>query len=178
MWEEDEEIHTSSIGACIAGLKLIKTFKGVIIPEGLIENGENTLNNLLPRESNKKNVDLALLSLIYPYNVVSVKQRKQILENIEYHLVKKRGVIRYKNDYYYNKNEDGHSEEAEWTFGFSWLAIIYDKLGEEKKSKFYIDKLISLNTKEGIPELYYSNSPKFNENTPLSWSEAMFVIAL
>jgi phosphorylase kinase alpha/beta subunit len=178
MWEEDEEIHASSIGACVAGLKLIKTFKGVIIPEELIKNGENTLNNLLPRESNKKNVDLALLSLIYPYNVVSVKQRKQILENIEYHLVKKRGVIRYKNDYYYNRNEDGHSEEAEWTFGFSWLAIIYDKLGEEKKSKIYIDKLISLNTKEGIPELYYSNSPKFNENTPLGWSEAMFVIAL
>jgi phosphorylase kinase alpha/beta subunit len=178
MWEEDEEIHASSVGACVAGLKLIDTFKGVFVPSGLIDKGEDTLRSLLPRESKKKSVDLALLSLIYPYNIVTAKERREILENVEYHLVKKRGVIRYKNDYYYNNNEDGFSEEAEWTFGFAWLAIIYDKLGEYTKSKFYINKLISLDTKKGLPELYFSNSKKFNENTPLGWSEAMFVIAL
>jgi hypothetical protein len=43
-------------------------------------------------------------------------------------------MFRYKNDQYYNKNPDGYSEEAEWTFGLSWLAIIYDMLGEIKKA--------------------------------------------
>ena len=119
MWEEDEEIHMSSVGACVAGLKLIKEIDGINIPKDLIKNGKKILDTFLPRESNKKHTDLAELSLIYPYNIVTKKQREQILSNVEYHLLKKRGVIRYKNDYYYNKNNDGYSEEAEWTFGLA-----------------------------------------------------------
>ena len=53
------------------------------------------------------------------------EQKDSILHNVEYHLLKERGVIRYKGDRYYNKNKDEVSEEAEWTFGLSWLAIIY-----------------------------------------------------
>ena len=179
MWEEDEEIHASSVGACIAGLNNVSNIKGVDVPPELIKKGKRTLSMLLPRESKKKFIDLALLSLIWPYNVVTKKQRDEILENAEYHLVKKRGLIRYKNDYYYNKNPDGYSEEAEWTFGFSWLAIIYEKLGDMKKAKKYIDLAISTINKNGkIPELYLSNSPKYNDNTPLGWSESLFIVAL
>jgi hypothetical protein len=29
-----------------------------------------------------------------------------------------------------------------------------------------------------IPELYFSHSDKANENTPLGWSESMYVVAL
>ena len=29
-----------------------------------------------------------------------------------------------------------------------------------------------------VPELYYSNSDKPNENNPLGWAESMYVIAL
>ena len=43
----------------------------------------------------------------------------KIIENVEYHLERRRGVVRYKNDRYYNKNKDRYSEEAEWTMGFS-----------------------------------------------------------
>ena len=63
-----------------------------------------------------------------------------ILQNVEYHLLKKRGVIRYKGDKYYNKNPDGWSEEAEWTFGLSWLAIIYEKIGNVEKAQEYLEK--------------------------------------
>ncbi|MBP9759097.1 glycoside hydrolase family 15 [Candidatus Dojkabacteria bacterium] len=178
MWEEDEEIHASSVGACVAGLKMISKVEGIEIPGDLIQNGEVTLNNLLPRESNRKFVDIALLSLIYPYNIVSAHQRRQILTNIEYHLLKERGVIRYKNDYYYNKNVDQYSEEAEWTFGLSWLAIIYEELGDFEKAKEFINQIIPLDTDDGIPELYYSNSPEHNENNPLGWSESLFIISL
>lgn len=88
------------------------------------------------------------------------------------------GVIRYKNDHYYNNNPDGYSEEAEWTFGLSWLAIIYEHLGDRKKANFFLDKMLKTSTKAGIPELYFSNSKKSNDNKPLGWSESLFIVAL
>lgn len=178
VWEENEEVHTSSVGACVAGLKSVKKLKGVEVPDYLIEKGEEALANLLPRESQQKFVDLAQLSLIYPYDVVNAKQRDQILKNVEYHLLRGRGVVRYKNDYYYNNNPDGYSEEAEWVFGLCWLAIIYEKLGNFEKAKQFIDKCARLDTKKGLPELYFSNSRKYNENTPLGWTESLFIVSL
>jgi GH15 family glucan-1,4-alpha-glucosidase len=178
MWEEDEEVHASSVGACVAGLKSINRLANIEVPGWLIEKGADTLRNLLPRESAKKFVDLSLLSLIWPYHIVTDKQRDEILENVEYLLLKERGVIRYKNDHYYNKNPDGYSEEAEWTFGLSWLAIIYERMGNKKKAKVFLEKMISTQTKEGMPELYFSNSKEHNENNPLGWSESLFIVAL
>lgn len=186
MWEEDEELHASSVGACVAGLISIKRVPGIHVPDYLIHYGEYALRELLPRESARKFVDLSLLSLIWPYNVVTAEERDEILENVEYHLLRNHGVIRYKGDQYYNKNIDGYSEEAEWTFGLSWLAIIYQTLAREEKSRFaYIEKaeelvknLIAIDTKKGLPELYFSNSQEFNDNTPLGWSESLFIVAL
>ena len=178
VWEENEEVHASSVGACVAGLKSVQRLPEIHVPQELIDKGKNTLNSLLPRESKTKFVDLALLSLIYPYDIVTAEQRKEILQNIEYLLLRNKGVIRYKNDHYYNKNPDGYSEEAEWTFGLSWLAIIYEKLGEEKKAEYFINKMLDTLTPKGVPELYYSHSDKPNENNPLGWSESLFVVAL
>ncbi|MFT4313399.1 MAG: glycoside hydrolase family 15 protein [Candidatus Woesearchaeota archaeon] len=179
MWEENEEIHASSVGACLAGLISVKKIPGIHVPINVIRNGRITLNKLLPRESPEKFVDLAELSLIFPYNVTNYFQTREILKNVEYHLVKKHGVIRYKNDYYYNKNEDGRSEEAEWTFGFSWLSLIYKKLGNEEKAKEYEEKALqTINVQGEVPELYYSNSNIHNENSPLGWSESMLIISL
>jgi len=178
IWEQNEEVHASSVGACVAGLKSIKRVPKIDVPKWLIDKGEETLKHLLPRESKTKFVDLALLSLIYPYNVVTKKQREDILENVEYLLLRERGVIRYKNDHYYNKNPDGYSEEAEWTFGLSWLAIIYEHLGNRRKAKKFIEKALKAVTSKGVPELYFSNSAKHNANNPLGWSESLFIVAL
>jgi len=178
MWEENEEVHSSSVGACVAGLKSIKRLSKIHVPDWLIIKGEDTLKKLLPRESKTKFVDLSLLSLIYPYNIVNKKQRDDILENVEYLLLREHGVIRYKNDHYYNKNPDGYSEEAEWTFGLSWLAIIYQHLGEAEKANKFIEMSLRTITPRGVPELYFSNSPRYNNNTPLGWSESLFIVAL
>ena len=178
IWEEWEELHASSIGACVAGLKSVRRLPHIEVPITLIKKGEKALNRLLPRESEKKYVDLALLSLIWPYDVVNKEQSSEMLENVEYHLKRERGVIRYKGDRYYNKNEDEVSEEAEWTFGFSWLAIIYEKMGNKEKAQQLINDLIAIDTPQGMPELYFSNSPEYNENTPLGWSESLFIVAL
>jgi phosphorylase kinase alpha/beta subunit len=178
MWEEDEELHASSVGACVAGLKSIKRVHQISVPADLIEKGEESLHALLPRESERKFVDLSQLSLIWPYGVVTDEERQHILENVEYHLLRERGVIRYKGDRYYNKNEDGVSEEAEWTFGLSWLAIIYEKIGQKDRARDMLKELIADDTERGLPELYFSNSPEYNENTPLGWSESLFIVAL
>ena len=178
MWEENEEVHASSVGACIAGLTAVNKLPQINVPPELIKNGKATLKKLLPRESDTKFIDLSLLSLIWPYNVVTKKQREDILKNVEYLLLRKKGVIRYKNDHYYNKNPDRYSEEAEWTFGLSWLAIIYERLGNKLKADYFIREAIATDTSKGMPELYFSNTDKFNENTPLGWSEALFIVAL
>jgi len=180
MWEEAEEIHASSVGACVAGLKKVAELDFIHVDPDLIVRGEEVLHKLLPRESERKFVDLALLSLIYPYNIVTEQERDAILENVEYHLVKNLGVIRYKNDLYYNKDEiDQVSQEAEWTFGLSWLAIIYERMGNKPKAEEYIQKAMATVDSVGdIPELYFSNSEIHNENSPLGWSESMFIVAL
>lgn len=179
MWEENEEIHASSVGACLAGLEMIRQVERITVPEELLEKGRQTLQDMLPRESKRKFVDLALLSLIWPYDLTNQTETAAILQNVEYHLLKKRGVIRYKGDHYYNRNPDGWSEEAEWTFGLSWLAIIYDELGNVDKAKYFLDQAKKTVTRDGvIPELYFSNSTKYNDNAPLGWSESLFIVAL
>ncbi|KKW24636.1 MAG: Glycoside hydrolase 15-related protein [Candidatus Kaiserbacteria bacterium GW2011_GWC2_52_8b] len=178
MWEEDQEVHASSVGACLAGLKMARHIENIDVPDDLIALGEQVLHAILPRESSGKFADLALLSLIWPYELVNKEETATILENVEYHLVRERGVIRYKGDHYYNKNPDGWSEEAEWTFGLCWLAIICEKLGDHAKAASYVEKARSIATKKGMPELYFSNSTKYNDNTPLGWSESLFIVAL
>ena len=172
MWEENEEIHASSIGACVAGLKEIK--KIVDVPQDLIKKGQDSLNQLLPRESSAKDVDMALLSLIYPYNIVSNEQRGKILKNVEDKLLREKGVIRYIGDKYHFRNG-----EAMWTKGLPWLAIIYKQLNQPDKYAYYMRKTLrAMNEKGELPELYYANSNEHNENCPLAWSQALFVASL
>jgi GH15 family glucan-1,4-alpha-glucosidase len=178
VWEENQEIHASSVGACLSGLVMARRIPGIEVADELIEKGKWYLHRLLPRESEKKFVDLALLSLIWPYDIVTRDEAAEILKNVEYHLLREHGVIRYKGDRYYNNNPDGYSEEAEWTFGLSWLAIIYEKLGEAEKAKEFLEMAKGTVTKRGVPELYFSNSTKYNDNTPLGWSESLFIVAL
>lgn len=178
VWEEVEEIHSSSIGACIAALEKADQLDFITVPSQVIGNGRKALNNLLPRESETKFCDLAQLSLIWPFDVIDQGRAEKILERIEYYYNRRHGTIRYKNDAYYNKNKDSFSQEAEWCMGFAWLAIIYHKLGNLKKAKSYLEKAkVTITSKGKIPEIYFSNSEKPNENTPLGWAESLFIIA-
>ncbi|MBI2670383.1 glycoside hydrolase family 15 [Candidatus Woesearchaeota archaeon] len=173
IWEENEEVHASSIGACLAGLKAIS--KHVYVPLSLIKNGEKALNKLLPRESETKDADLALLSLIYPFNIMNKKQAMQVLENIEKNLAREKGVIRYLGDKYYNLN----GLEAEWCFGFPWLAIIYKELGIMNKYYYYLQKSFECLTENyEMPELYFGNTDIYNENTPLGWGQSLLIVAV
>lgn len=172
VWEEKEEVHASSVGACLAGLKRINRY--VKVPSHMIDFGQEALNKLLPRESETKETDLALLSLIYPYNIVSDEMKQKILNDVETKLVKEKGVIRYEKDQYYNENG-----EAEWTMGFPWLAIIYKQLGNKEKYAYYMQKTLEVMNDSGeLPELYFSKTAKYNHNTPLAWAQSLHLVAL
>lgn len=171
MWEENEEVHASSVGACLAGLIAVQHI--VNVPLHLIAFGEQTLRSMLPRESTLKEVDLALLSLVWPYKVVTPSERKMILENVEKHLVREKGVIRYKDDAYYS-----NGSEAEWTMGLAWLAIIYKELGDKEKHSHYLGKTRkAANEEKLLPELYYGGTTDYNDNTPLSWAMSLWKVA-
>ncbi|MNC20809.1 Glycosyl hydrolases family 15 [compost metagenome] len=185
MWEEWKEVHMSSVGACVAGLKAVE--KIVHVPYDLVEKGINTCLSIFPNESISKRVDLAQLSLIYPYNVFGLSGEK-IVRRVEDILTRERGVIRYEGDSYYStleneqgrglSREDYYGTEAEWCFGFPWLALCYHQLGNIEKAKFYLKKTEEVMVKPGIlPELYYANSNIPNPNTPLGWSVAMYILA-
>jgi GH15 family glucan-1,4-alpha-glucosidase len=179
IWEENMEVHASSIGSCVAAFRKASLVEWIRVPEVALLEGEKALRDLLPRESVTKFADLGLLSLIYPFVVTTEDETKQILNNVEYHLTRDRGVIRYKLDRYYNNNADGYSEEAEWCFGLSWLAIIYAIRGDKERAHYYLRQAKKTVTVDGlIPELYYSNSDRPNENTPLLWAESLYVVAL
>jgi GH15 family glucan-1,4-alpha-glucosidase len=172
VWENDEELHASSIGACVAGLRAVESI--VDVPEGIIHQGEDALYAMLPRESDAKEVDLALLSLIYPYNVVNNEARDMIIQMVEAKLVRERGVIRYSGDQYYN-----NGAEAEWVMGFPWLAIIYKQMGNNARYNHYMRKTYQAMTWKGdLPELYMGKTTTYNENTPLSWNHALLLCAL
>jgi GH15 family glucan-1,4-alpha-glucosidase len=179
IWEENMEVHASSVGSCVAALKKASAVPWLLVPDEAIKLGESALRTLLPRESTTKFADLALLSLIYPFHVTNEEETLEILRNVEYHLTRDRGVIRYKFDRYYNHNVDGYSEEAEWCFGLAWLAIIYAERGDRDRAQYYLTRAKATVTSDGkVPELYYSHTNTPNENTPLGWSESMYVVAL
>ena len=169
MWENAEEVHASSIGACLAGLIAVQNI--VDVPLHLIAHGEHALRTMLPNESSTRHADFALLSLIWPYKVVTEQEKTQILKNVEEQLVREKGVIRYSGDDYYN-----NGKEAEWPLGLIWLAIIYKD--KSHKYHFYLNKAReAMNENEDMPELYYGGTSTHNENTPLAWAMSLLAVA-
>jgi phosphorylase kinase alpha/beta subunit len=179
IWEENLEVHASSIGSVVAALKKAQQLEWLHVSNDAIHLGQEALNHLLPRESVTKFVDLALMTLIYPFAVTTEEQTQEILRNVEYHLVRDKGVLRYVFDRYYNLNDDGYSQEAEWCFGLAWLAIIYAERGDRERAEYYLERSRATVTPDGlIPEAYFSQTNTPNPNTPLAWAESMHVIAL
>jgi phosphorylase kinase alpha/beta subunit len=179
IWEEGMEVHASSIAAVVSAFKKAAQVPWLAVPQHAIAHGESVLRALLPRESRDKFADLALLTILYPFHEATEEETVAILRNVEYHLTRDKGVIRYKSDRYYNNNKDGHSEEAEWCMGLSWLAIIYAERGNRERAEHYLERARTTITEAGkIPELYFSHTARPNENTPLGWAESMYVVAL
>jgi phosphorylase kinase alpha/beta subunit len=193
VWEEQEDIHASSIGACVAGLLSISDV--VYVPAEMIANGYKVLYELFPKETPTRNTDLALLTLVYPYNIFPKPMAQKIIENVEKELLREKAVIRYRYDSYYStlEKEFGRHHppeffdqtEPEWSFGLSYLALAHMTIGNFKKGKEYIDRTEKLVLENGyIPELYFAGDYKdedgnnYNKNNPLGWAISMHIQAI
>jgi GH15 family glucan-1,4-alpha-glucosidase len=186
MWEEYLEVHSSSVGAVTAGLLSVRNL--IHLPDEYIKKGMLHLLDLLPNESPTKSVDLAQLSLIYPYNIIPDYLAREIVEKVEQELLRERGVARYYGDSYYSTLEEQHGRgrsrsfyagsEAEWTFGIPWLSLCHLQLGNKEMARRYLEWSEKLTTSPGVfPELYYAGTNKPNPNTPLGWSSSMHILA-
>jgi GH15 family glucan-1,4-alpha-glucosidase len=172
MWEENMEIHASSVGACVAGLSAVKML--VDVNEDLIRKGQETLRFMLPHESETKETDLSLLSLIYPYRIVDRNTALKIIKDVSGRLEREYGCIRYENDLYYNEGS-----EAEWCFGLPWLGLCYMELGMNEKVSEYIRKTKNIVPDNWeVPELYIGGKDVPNSNTPLAWAVSLAYIFL
>lgn len=202
MWEEGPELHSSSIGSVLAGLTMwfddghyqhkyrhgIDLSTIAPVSERYFDTGRDELYKLLPRESASRKVDMAQLSLVWPYNIIDKDMRDTIVRNVEGNLVRDHGVIRYEGDHYFNSDPDNKvGNEAQWPLGLAWLAIIHNKyvewgaglkegLEHLKKSREYLRKIDSLMVDGAIPELFVDGEP--NQNRPLAWAHSFHVIAL
>jgi phosphorylase kinase alpha/beta subunit len=182
-WEENLEVRTSSIAACVAGLRNVKDI--VSVPEILIDNGMDALYELFPYETKTRKQDLAQLTAIFPYRVFGNEMSKIIIENIEKNLLRDKAVLRYKYDSYYSTLEKKYGRslplesydktEAEWVFGIGYLALAWMELGDYDKAKYYIEKFESLANENGeFPELYMADVTP-NKNCPLGWTHAVYI---
>lgn len=174
IWEEKPEIHASSIGAVLTGL--IFTSKKDIepVPGLMIEQGWKSLKTILPRESVDREVDMAQLSLIWPYNILDREMADIILKRIKEKLVQKHGLNRYWGDKFHDF--DGW-KCGQWPLGFFWLAIVEFERGNIKEAKYWLKRgLDQIIDGKYIPELYKNGRP--NEHTPLTWAHSFAIIAL
>jgi len=206
VWEEGPEAHSSSIGSVLAGFTMwhddghyhhkykspVPLYRHMPVPQEFIEIGRAALDRLLPAESESRPYDLAQLSLIWPYSIISEHQSKEILGNIEKNLVREKGVIRYPGDLYFNSNPSCPlGNEAEWPLGFAWLSIVYSKMavkalktgtifgpptGLIEKAGWYLEQLESVMTTDGrVPELYTGGAS--NWSVPLAWAQSFYIVA-
>jgi phosphorylase kinase alpha/beta subunit len=184
VWEEWREVHSSSVGACVAGLTAVREI--VFVPRDLILKGWQTLGLMYAHESASRPIDLAQLTLIYPFKIYQGEDAKDVVAEVENKLLRNRGVIRYQGDSYYSTIEDEgrsqalthyHGTEMEWCMGISWLGLAHLEIGNVEKAKMYRDWSRSLALEDGsIPEGYFANTNRPNPNTPLGWSNAMHIL--
>ncbi|MCK5044325.1 hypothetical protein KAR26_01170 [Candidatus Parcubacteria bacterium] len=172
MWEEGPNLHSSSIGAVLAGFSFLKERKIIVLHECIISRGQKALDDILPGESSDRSVDMAQLSLIWPYKIVSDQTADVILKQVKESLVKERGLNRYPGDSYHAEN----GASAEWPMGFFWLSIIASQRNNFAEAEHWFKKgLNQINSEGHIPELYKNGEP--NENKPLGWAHSFAIIA-
>lgn len=206
VWEEGPEVHSSSVGAVLAGLTMWHDdgyyhykyshqrdlLAYLPVPQQFVERGRESLNNTLPSESETRPYDMAQLSLIWPYAIVNETQAERIISSIEENLVGEYGLRRYPGDLYYNADpEDPVGNEAEWPLGFAWLSIAYSKMALRairiggifespqeyaEKARDYFGRLEAVMTEDGRVPELYTNG-EMNWNVPLAWAQSLYIVA-
>ncbi len=180
----DTEINASSVGMAKAAMEALRGFdlfggdgggNSVIhVIEDDIANSRDTLEALLPRESNSKEVDAALLSVIgFPAFAV---ERSRLIDDTRHEVLSKLqgryGCKRFLRDGHQTAVEDHdrlHYEagelkqfehiESEWPLFFTYLLLDALMRGDQEQADHYRNALEPLFVERDgqrlLPELYY-----------------------
>lgn len=117
-WEEALKVEASSIGPVVAAAKefqrLLSKYPGMMVPcqDGTLDEieakGMAALEAILPNESiqpgREREVDSALLFLVYPLKLVGKDMGRTIVKNVQEQLMGSIGVRRYNGDSYWCKD--------------------------------------------------------------------------
>ncbi len=179
MWEECLIRRSSSVGAMVRGLELIKETGLAVVPEELIARGKAFLSQTLPAESTDRcrdpqhdhSTDVALLSLIWPYRLVDGATAQRIINNIAQRLTQKNGINRYWGDNYF-RQQNGISAEWQWDF---WMSICSAVLLDAERAEEWFARGCTRITSAGIAEAYVND--RQNVHTPLGWMHSLALIA-
>jgi len=179
-WEEGpKEVRSSSLAACIRGLENYhKKIQKIKEPRKslrkMIELGYESLNHLLPKETETRTFDLALLSLIYPgklnQEIVTKDIKEKIIKNVKQHLERPLGIIRYIGDTWNGKdNSLSLGKEMPWNF-LSWLYLSTGRIES-------LLRAIRIKQKyKTMPEGIIDGKPNCTKH--LLWVEAMYKLAI
>ena len=173
------EINASSVGMAKAalevasGARLLEDGPAIHVPAEAIAHARHTLENLLPRESESKETDAALLSIIgFPAFAVGdaalvERTRATIVDRLQ----GRHGCKRFLRDGHQTAVED-HSRlhyepgelqrfehiESEWPLFFCYLLLDAQLRGDEAAARDYRLRLEALMVEQGgqrlLPELY------------------------
>ena len=181
MWEMEEEVRLSSIGTVLAGLNELAGI-GFTIPKVLISGGINTINILWPNETETRKFDAAMLSLIWPFRIISDDKAFEIVLRIYFNLYGDDiGIYRFLGDPYYSiRNESEQQMKAEWSLFIPQMLLCLNSISQYFKEdsdiiEFELKKSLKQIRKDDYPESYVLINDKRvpNSNTPLAWSEAL-----
>lgn len=201
----EPDIHSSTIAAMLSGYMHIQGLtlqakdgaKEIIhIDEQIITRGFELLNKRISDigETEERPYDLTSLIVLYDHLILKEMRRGELLkkDNVEKilnnfgKLERKCGFVRYASDDNpdalddYHKSGSPEKKSAEWTMGFGYAALIYEKLGNYEKAVEYIEKMEKVfdwDKEMGLPEAYFGGTNKPVPISPLSWSNALYLIA-
>jgi glucoamylase len=191
LWEEKFGSHTYSNAAVYAGLKSAVSLAKVMGKDDLgskwdqnaISLRESLLNLSWDAQLNRfiktavprnENLDISLLSLSYPFDVLPADDERMKKTAIALESVfkfKSGGLGRYPFDQYYGGNP--------WILTTLWLALYYEKAGELVKAEQLIRWTLDHSTELGLlSEQVDKESGAPISAIPLAWSHAFFILSV
>lgn len=202
LWEMNEGVHLYSIASINAAynamlkiyeiiepeykenrLKLENIHKNIIrikkqmevIPKYVSQNLYNEKTKTLKRNLEDDKTDISILGSIYPFEMFGPKEKK-VLNTIEKINMTLRtytgGYLRFEQDSY-------RGGKNPWPISTLWMAMYYQKAGENKKAKECIEFVVKSCNEHGLLGEQVDNSTlEPNWVVGLGWSHAMFILSL
>jgi len=200
IWEENEGIHTYSLGVIFAAfnsmIKIYETVKPDFeenrlkiekiqkdlketekylreIKEYILKNLYDVNRNVFVRNKDGK-LDISLLGLVTPFNIFSAKENK-ITNTIKMMSLTLRtytgGYLRYEGDNYKGGNP--------WVIATLWMAMYYIETKKYILAKECLAYVVNSATEHGfLAEQVNNNTMQPAWVIGLGWSHAMFIIVL